>query len=555
MRLKQSSTQTKRWLRRAIRAGGRQVLRAPEPVGILARRTFEAIPDRFGPKERVRRIVRGNAAPRGNSSRWDGGRAPGQASPSRFSGYLALDDAGSTYSRDELATYLQLELGYLKRELFARPLPSTVPTGSVAEHAGSAAQRVADYLDLVKTAGREPQLSSDGQPLHLVVVNQYPQIGNEYGNGFVHRRVKYYLDAGVQVHVAVVTADADPESYTYDGVPVLVSRGSEVREMLSRHDYTSISSHFLNPYIWEQLRDAMAGHRLFTFMHGFESRRWIRTIRNYRSPEPLSNGIKDTLIRQRFWREVLAHPNGPERFVFVSQWWRRGSQDDMELVYPAQRTAVIHNVTDIDLFRYRPKDPEQRFRILWVRSAANLNYAPDLAAEVLKRLRETQYWPQLEILIIGDGQHFTVFQDAFAEDLNVRVERRFASQREIALLHHEYGVFLVPTRWDSQGVSRDEAMASGLVPVTNKVCAIPEFVDDTCAVVAGPEDVEGMVQGMIWLFEHPELFSRMSNAASVRVAGQSGPEHSVWAEMQLMGMLPPASPQMATGRAEEDNTP
>jgi glycosyltransferase involved in cell wall biosynthesis len=37
----------------------------------------------------------------------------------------------------------------------------------------------------------------------------------------------------------------------------------------------------------------------------------------------------------------------------------------------------------------------------------------------------------------------------------------------------------VPSRTDTQGVSRDEAMSSGLVPVTNAVAAIPEFVDDT----------------------------------------------------------------------------
>lgn len=35
--------------------------------------------------------------------------------------------------------------------------------------------------------------------------------------------------------------------------------------------------------------------------------------------------------------------------------------------------------------------------------------------------------------------------------------------------------FWFPTRMDTQGVSRDEAMCSGLVPITNKVAAVPEF--------------------------------------------------------------------------------
>ncbi|MGW9552010.1 glycosyltransferase family 4 protein [Citricoccus zhacaiensis] len=454
-----------------------------------------------------------------------------------FGGYLSLEDAGSTYTAEEKATYLQLELGHLKQALFDVPLPPWPKTGFEEEDTVAAPGRVADYAASVEKAfGQE-----DGAPFsgvrHLVVVNQYPRIGDEYGNGFVHRRVKYYLEAGVQVHVAVVAPNAEPESYVYDGVPVLVGRGAEARELLRSVDYASISSHFLNIFMWEQIRDDLEGHRWFTFMHGFESRRWVRTIRNYRSPEPLSNGIKDSLTRQRFWREVLSHPNGPERVVFVSRWWRRGSQDDLELVFPAQRSAVVHNVTDTDLFRFQEKDPEQRYQILWVRSAANLNYAPDLAVRALEALRETRFWPQLQVRIIGDGMHFGAFEEAFADDDNVQVERRFASQEEIARLHRDYGVFLVPSRWDSQGVSRDEAMASGLVPVTNAVCAIPEFVDDDCAIVAGPEDVTGMVEGMVRLFQDPKRFQQMSRAAALRVAEQSGPEHTVRAEMRLMGML------------------
>lgn len=518
-----SADQAKQWLRRVISFGGEQVRAAPAPVERLVRQAFHALPDGSEAKRRVRRILTGHSARRETTS--------------AFGGYLSLADAGSTYSKAEQATYLQLELGHLKRSLYDQPLPPWPATGFEDQDAAAAPGRVEEYLGRVSQAYGAPEVST-ARVRHLVIVNQYPREGDEYGNGFVHRRVKYYLEAGIEVHVAVVAPDVEPESTVYDGVPVLVGRGAEVRELLRRIGYTSASSHFLNAFIWEQVRDSLAGIRWFTFMHGFESRRWVRTIRNYRSPEPLSNGIKDTLIRQRFWREVLAHPNGPERFVFVSRWWRRGSQDDMELVYPAQRTAVVHNVTDTQLFTYHPKDAEQRYKILWVRSAANLNYAPDLAVKALQALRETRYWPQLSIRIIGDGMHFQGFEDAFAEDGNVQVERRFASQDEIARLHRDYGVFLVPSRWDSQGVSRDEAMASGLVPVTNAVCAIPEFVDGSSAVIAGPEDVAGMVRGMIRLFEHPELFQRMSEAAAQRVARQSGPEQTVRREMVLMGLTP-----------------
>lgn len=527
-----------RWWRQARGHAVRSLIRRteglPGPGRRLLRDGFTALPEWTPGKDSMRRI-----AGQTRSRRRDGDESPPQkATPRRrppggYGGYLHWSDAGSTYSEREIATFLQLELAHLKQALYAEPLPPLEPTGYEEEDASNTEDRIAEYLDLV-----EDSSVAEGDVSHLVILNQYPKVGAEYGNGFVHRRVKYYIEAGVRVHVAVVNASEEPSSYVYDGVPVLVGRGAEARRLLETTAYTSVSTHFLQPYIWRQVREAMRGHRLFSFMHGFESRRWIRTIRNYRSPEPLVNGIKDSLTRQRFWREVLNDPAGPEKFVFVSRWWRRGAQDDLEMVFPEQRVAVVHNVIDTELFRFHEKDPAQRFRLLWVRSAANLNYASDLAVAALVRLRETEWWPQLDIRIIGDGKYFGAFEETFADDENVVVERRFASQAEIARLHREYGMFLVPTRWDSQGVSRDEAMSSGLVAVTNAACAVPEFVDSSCAVVARPEDVEGLVAGMIRVFESPELFLRLARAGAQRVAASTSPTHTVMREMALMGLLP-----------------
>ncbi|MBN2233786.1 MAG: glycosyltransferase, partial [Opitutales bacterium] len=78
-----------------------------------------------------------------------------------------------------------------------------------------------------------------------------------------------------------------------------------------------------------------------------------------------------------------------------------------------------------------------------------------------------------------------------------------------------------PTRWDSHGVSRDEAMASGLVPVTNRVAAIPEFVDDACGILADPEDAAGLAAGIARLYSDPSAFEALSLAAHQRVMSRS----------------------------------
>ena len=88
----------------------------------------------------------------------------------------------------------------------------------------------------------------------------------------------------------------------------------------------------------------------------------------------------------------------------------------------------------------------------------------------------------------------------------MEIERRFVSQSEMAELHREYGFFLVPTRYDSQGVARDEAMSSGLVPITNPVSCVPEFVDESCAVLGGLQEPDVIADQIEYLINNPREF-------------------------------------------------
>lgn len=514
---------------RAVREMTAAARSLPAPVKRAGRKVIASVPD-----SRVSRRVRAAVL-----------RSPQQSADLRrfheraARRMIPLNAAGENYEDAQRSTFLQMEAAAMRTRLFeltaGDPASADVLTGEQAvEPLDGAAE--GEELAFADEYLRLQQTSPDAVR-HLVIVNVYPRPGAEYGNGFVHRRILAYQASGVDVDVVAVDPNHDPEITEYEGVRALWGRGAGVRRLLSEVAYRSGSVHSLSPYIWDQIEPSLAGHRLFCFMHGFESRRWIRTLHNFRDAAAVQAAIADTLQRQRMWRRVLAHPVGAAGYVFVSNWWRRASQEDMEVVFPASRSHVVHNIVDEDLFAYRPKDPDQRFRILWVRSAQSLNYGSDLAVAVLKALRETKWWDQLSVRIIGDGNHFGEFERELGDCPNVRIEQRYASQDEIASLHKDYGVFLVPTRWDSQGVSRDEAMSSGLVPVTNRVCAIEEFVDEDCAVLADPEDVDAMVAGIIDLFKNPDRFRAMSEAAAKRVRAQSGSAHSVRREMAILGLL------------------
>jgi len=181
-----------------------------------------------------------------------------------------------------------------------------------------------------------------------------------------------------------------------------------------------------------------------------------------------------------------------------------------------------------------PKQAEQRTKILSIRPFASNQYANDLTVKCIHELAKKDYFNQLNIRILGDGILFDKVIKSLRKYKNVLCERRFLHQNEIAELHKEYGLFLVPTRWDSQGVSRDEAMSSGLVPITNAIAAIPEFVDETCGILTSGEDYMAMADGIDELYHKPELFLQMSANAAARIRSQTSKEHTIDRELMLI---------------------
>lgn len=439
---------------------------------------------------------------------------------------------GSTYSDDELLTALYLENIRLKELAFKQKVPEK-RTAATRE----AVHSQADYETVRTYASLKPR--SKFGPRHLVIANEYPNYGKEYGNGFIHRRVKAYRQFGVDVDVIAYGRRRTNGVYTYDGVDVLSGYVAELDGILSLRSYDSISIHFLNPEMWTVLAPhlPLIEAPIYVYVHGYEADRWVRRSFDIDNLERLRNVIDRTFLLQDFWKSVIEHPYGPERYVFVSRYWASVVQDDMEIHIPEHKTAIIHNVIDTDLFRHREKRDDDRFRILWVRSASSRKYGADLAARTLEELLRSRHAQRISATIVGDGEYFAEFERRFASNPAVELRRGFVKQEDIPRLHAKHGLFLVPTRLDSQGVSRDEAMSSGLVPITNSVTAIPEFVDGDCAILAGDEDVDMMVSETLKVMDSPELFQRKSLAAAERVRAQSGPDSTIGKEMRLMDLL------------------
>ena len=370
----------------------------------------------------------------------------------------------------------------------------------------------------------------------LVVVNGYPAHGDLYRNAFVHQRVKLYREQGVAVDVVWVCSQRARTSYTFDDVCVQVCDAATLRASLRYCRYASIAVHFLDEELWEAVQDAVLDTRVVVWVHGVEIQSWRRRAYNFCSPDELEQAQRQSESRIAFWRRILTPAPEKLRLVFVSNVLAEQAWDDLGMRLGSSHWTVIHNPIDATYFDYRPKSVEQRWNVLSIRPHASRGYANDLVAAAIHELARAPEFGRMRFTLVGDGALWEENFSTLGVYPNVELRREFVGRSEIRDLHRENGVFLVPSRGDTQGVSRDEAMASGLVPVTNPAGAIPEFVDQESGFLCAAEQPGDLASACLQLVRSPEMFQRLSAAAAARVRAQSDSRQVVEKELAALNL-------------------
>lgn len=379
---------------------------------------------------------------------------------------------------------------------------------------------------------------------YLILSNLYPQYDDLYRYGFLHRRVFEYRNHGLLLDVMRFNDKLSVGFGEFENVDLATGFSDELHKALRTGRYEKVLVHFLNPDMWEVLQEYVDDIQVIVWLHGAEVQPWTRRAYNYTTARERSWARRESSKRMSFWRHHFgaSHPN--VHYVFVSRSLADEVASDVGIQLDPHQYSVIHNYIDTTLFEYVPKPAEQRKRILSIRPFATRKYANDLSVQAVLELSTESFFKELEFCFVGDGKLFEETVEPLRAFCNVELRRGFLTQYEIASLHRDYGLFLNPTRWDSQGVSRDEAMSSGLVPLTNRVAAIPEFVDDLCGILVGAEDASGLADGIRRLHADPELFLRMSAAAAERVRRQSALDSTIVQELALITGDPPAPSQV-----------
>jgi glycosyltransferase involved in cell wall biosynthesis len=370
----------------------------------------------------------------------------------------------------------------------------------------------------------------------MVLCTRYPSDGNLYANMFVHSRVKAYRKNGYSFDVFSCVG-TELKERTYEGVNVSEGPASLLKERLASGRVTTLLVHLMRSDMWRAVKPFVGYLRLIVWVHGAEVQPWHRRSFNFGADADLEEGKRTSQERMRCFSDIFrtaTEKRGSIHFVFVSRHFAEEVFADYGIRLPKDLYSIVHNGIDTKTFAYAAKPAEQRAKILSVRPFANAKYANDLTVKAVLALSDCKEFKKMRFHIAGNGVLFDELTKPLRVFSNVTLAKTFYTHEEITALHREYGVFLVPTRMDSQGVSRDEAMSSGLVPVTNAVAAVPEFVNESCGMLSPGEDYRGLADAILRLYREPALFLSLSAAAAERVRLQSDSGKMTERELDLI---------------------
>ncbi|MCG1009982.1 glycosyltransferase family 4 protein [Salinicoccus sp. ID82-1] len=375
---------------------------------------------------------------------------------------------------------------------------------------------------------------------YLMICNAYPTRDKVYANGFLHRRVKAYQTYGIEVDVIVMTTRVMKDRF-HDGVHIKYMDQHQVASFLKENHYPTVLFHFINPKMFHGITQLPKAERpnIVVWLHGFEAEAWHRRYYNFLSDiESLDAMLerKDTVFetQRSFLREIMTSSDYSIRFVYVSRRFKELYVDPYTGVVPKEY-YIIPNIVDDQLFPYRQKVKTDRLNLCSIRPYTARNYANDLTVDFIMALSRKRYFSKLTFDLYGDGPLFEVVTEPLKRYGNVNLHQSFVPQNEIPDIHESHGVFICPTRHDSQGVSIGEAMSSGLVPLSNDVGGVPEFVEHgKTGMLAPRDDVETMVENFDHLYKHPKTFMEMSAEASRSIHRQAGVEAVIKQEMEVI---------------------
>lgn len=374
--------------------------------------------------------------------------------------------------------------------------------------------------------------------LNLLITNGYPSEKNKYSNGFVHTRMKAYLEKGLKIKVLVFKKNIKTSiTYNYEGVEVHVVDKKSLINILTNSDYENIIIHFAR-YLFMPtvLKYKNSNSKILIWVHGFEALSWKRRLFNIdfsiKSCLSFIYNIFTNNRQLKMMKHLIQYSSKYNiHFVFVSEWMKNTMLEDTKMQNMKISYSIIPNPIDTKIFKNECKGVEQRKKILSIRPYTSKKYANDITRDVILELSNKEYFYELEFTLIGQGPMFEKITKPLKKFPNVSIKEKFLNHEEIRREHEKHGVYLSPTRQDSQGVSMCEAICSGLVVVTSNNSAIPEFANDDYAYIN--DTIQDFVDSIEEITYNSNMF-KIKNKNTVQLSKELDIENIISLEMSLI---------------------
>lgn len=372
----------------------------------------------------------------------------------------------------------------------------------------------------------------------VIVCNSFPGADQAYGGEFIRTRYKAYLQSGLKgdiIHLSRSATLSHIEDFQdTDGKILRIpdAHTDKIAQKLAKGT-CMILAHSPSPALQQALQKSISSHeRLAYWFHGFEVRDQRRLYFNYTTQEMAT--MQERLREIHQWRietNKISLADAEIKKFFVSSYLKNIAECDMGT--QTRNAHIVPNFINSNDFPYLEKTEESIRRFLLIRSFDRRNYANDIAIEAIKIASQWEGFEKLHFTIRGFGAEFSPLTSGIKHLSNVDIQEQYSTPEQMAELHKDHGVFLCPSRFDTQGVTMCEAMSSGLVCITNEVAGIPEFMDESCGVLVPGNNPKAFAEAIWRVQQNPVEMLARSKAAQERVRQQCGAEQTVDKEIAI----------------------
>lgn len=325
-------------------------------------------------------------------------------------------------------------------------------------------------------------LADEGHQVHFITYQQPVRLTSYHANIFYHE-------------VSV------PTYPLFDYPPYEIALASTMVDVIKKYDLDLLHVHYAIPhasaaYMAKQIIRSTTGRNIpfVTTLHGTD----ITLVGRDKTYEPV----------------VTFSINESDAITAVSENLKKETYKNFNI---NKGITVIYNFVDVSRFNKKPFDafkkviaPEGEKIFVHASNFRKIKRVED----VIRVFAEVEKQIPSKLLMVGDGPERHVCEE-LARELNITEHIRFVGRQEqIEEILAVCDIFLLPSQYESFGLSALEAMAASSVVICTNAGGLPEIIEQgETGFMANVGDVKAMSEFAINILNDEKRMSAMKQAA------------------------------------------